>query len=159
MTSDDQEREEEVESVDEQAQDDLETLNRSMIDKTTHIVTDSEAASDLWPQFRQSVFDYKRKRSKILDSRNPHSPKTMLSKPEPTTESERHDDFKHTIPKENIHIQWPLSSAIQDYLQIDVTSTGVVIQNKQAIASRRILSTLHIQGELLYHQSGRSSPG
>ena len=49
-----------------EAQNDLELLNRSMIDKVTEIVTNNESASDLWPQFRQVNADYKKRRAEIL---------------------------------------------------------------------------------------------
>ncbi|KAF2453252.1 kinase-like domain-containing protein [Lineolata rhizophorae] len=158
MPSNDGGREKEVE---EQAENKLELLNRSMISKATQIVSDNKPASDLWPQFRQALSDYKRRRTDILDSQNP--------KPEPSGEDprcgsdskpkaglERHDSFKHKIPDEDIYTPWPLSSALQNSLQITAVATGDVIQNEQASMLRSILSTLLIQGELLYQYATRT---
>jgi hypothetical protein len=56
MLQDDHEGDAEIER---QAQNELELLNRSMVDKATKVVTNNTPASDLWPQFRQVIFDYK----------------------------------------------------------------------------------------------------
>ncbi|KAH7130651.1 hypothetical protein B0J11DRAFT_523737 [Dendryphion nanum] len=150
MLSNDQRTEK---AVDKQAQNELKLLNRSMIDKATEIVTNNEPASDLWPQFRQVILNYKSTRSKILESQNP---KPELSDPETKVEPKRHDSFNHTIPEEDIYVLWPLLSTLENVLKITPTVTGVVIQNEQASISRSILSNLLVQGELLYQYAVRA---
>lgn len=170
MPSNDQEGEREA---DERVQEELESLNRSMIDKAITIASNNNPASDLWPQFRKATFDYKTRRSEILESKIPKhklSGKFFFKKkkkksrqpflcglgPESKAEAENHDSLKHTIPEEDICILWPLSSALQKLLQIVATSRGVIIQNRQASISRLILSNLLIQGELLYQYAVRA---
>lgn len=159
MVLDDHGREVEV---DEQAHNELELLNRSMVDKATKIVIKAkpaEPASDLWPQFRQATFDYKRRRSEILKPRHqkPESnseysgeDKKFVKQPEHKIVPERHGSLKHTIPEDDIYILWPLSCVLQNVLQIAATGSGAVIQDEHASIQRAVLGDLLIQGELLY---------
>ena len=169
MPSSDQRKETKNE---EHAVNELELLNRSMIDKATEIVTSNEPESDLWPQFRQANFDYKRRRSEILEARNPttvvvggysrREQKRIKQAflycldPEPKADTEKPDSFKHRIPEEDVNILWPLSSALQTLLQVSPAAKGVTIQNEQASTLRSILRDLLIRGELLYHHSSRA---
>ena len=73
IPQDDEERKMEAE---EKAHNELEQLNRSMIDNAVQIVSDNKPATDLWPRFRQAVANYKKRRSEIVDL---HYPKPELS--------------------------------------------------------------------------------
>lgn len=75
---------------------------------------------------------------------------------EPKAEPDRCERFKHKIPEEDICITWPLSSALQNSLQIVATATIVVIQNEQASILRSTLRKLLLRGELLYQYAVKS---
>ncbi|KAF1847836.1 uncharacterized protein K460DRAFT_414498 [Cucurbitaria berberidis CBS 394.84] len=135
------------EEVAEQVQEELKVLNRSVIDTVTQIVNNDEPASDLWPQFRKAIFDYKKKSTEIL---KPANIEDTLNDSEPKAEADRDDSFKHTVPKEPVLILWPLSPALQKSLQSGATAKGVVIENGPASTLRLALSNLLVKGEILY---------
>ncbi len=56
--------------VESEAQKELGLLNRSMIDKMTQIVNDNTPASDLWPQIRLALSDYRKTKTEVLKSQN-----------------------------------------------------------------------------------------
>ncbi|KAF1993678.1 kinase-like protein [Amniculicola lignicola CBS 123094] len=141
--------------IEERCREELISLNHSIIDQVTDVVSNSKPASDLWPQFRILILNYKRRRSDILEPQNPpQNPKPEPVNPEP--EAEREDKFKHRIPEEDVCIVWPLSPQLQNSLQIPATAKEVIIQGGQASILRLTLNDLLIQGKVLYHYTPRA---
>ncbi|ORY08836.1 kinase-like domain-containing protein [Clohesyomyces aquaticus] len=127
------------------------SLNRSIIEEVTEIVNSNDPASDLWPQLRKVNLDYKKKRSNILETQKP--------KAEPVTSAQlgqQDDDWKHRIPDEDVHILWPLSPQLQILLQIPASAHKVTVRGEQASLLRLALNHLLIQGNVLYQYARRS---
>ncbi|KAF2129861.1 kinase-like protein [Dothidotthia symphoricarpi CBS 119687] len=150
MSSDDKSREA---NIAESFRNELISLNSSIIEQVTDIVSKNEPASDLWPQLRKVNFDYKAKRSKILE---PEKPKPEPVSPQAMAKPSQQDDFKHRILEEDVSIVWPLSPQLQSSLQIPATAEKVTIQGEPASTLRLALEDLLTQGNVLYQYFQRA---
>ncbi|KAH7355630.1 kinase-like domain-containing protein [Pyrenochaeta sp. MPI-SDFR-AT-0127] len=93
------------EEVNKQAQNELQSLNLSMVDKAANIVSISKPASDPWPQFRQANADYKRSRSEILESHNPN--------PEPSEATTLRLNLKNLLVRGELLYQYAARAVVR----------------------------------------------